>query len=321
MRLTIEQIKEITFGAIKIAEEENGLRFYRCTENQIGAFSKLQDNFTVTSSGVRFDFHTDSKTLSFDAAGSPDYEVMLDGLLHKHIKVCEYQERGEKILCDLGEGEKRVTFLFPSCGLETWLKYFELDDGAKIIPHKYTGKKFYFLGDSITQGYNSTYNFLALPHALSRRFDIDFVSCGVGGWGFVPKSVDKIPYKPDYAMILMGTNDWAGSKYHGTTPEDFVGILNRTLDKFEECFPGVKTILVSPVWRCDIDNELPIGALEGVAKQIEKSAEERGFLYINGFKLLPHSKDFIHDHVHPNNLGFAVYAERLAAELEKIIEL
>ena len=318
MKLTREQIVSVAFGALEIRDEENGLRFMRCTDNQIAPYTKSEQNCTLSSSGVRLDFHTNSTKISFDAAGADLYEVMVDNLMVGHYKLNEYHEKGEVVVHDLGEGEKRVTLLFPVQGTETWLKFVELDDGATLVPHKYSDKKFYIIGDSITQGYASVYNFVALPHAISRRFNMDFVSSGVGGWHFNPVNVDKVDYDPDYALIVLGTNNWNGSKFSNTTMEQYRVTLDEFMKKFADCFPGVKTIVVSPIWRGDGHEMRPMGTFEEATAAIKEFALAQGFEFIDGLKLVPPYPEFLQDRrIHPNDIGFMVYGERLCQELEK----
>ncbi len=325
MRLTLDQIKSIAFGAVEIAEEEKGIRFYRCTENQIAGNSNNPDNYAVNSTGVRLDFHTDSEAITFDAEMAREwganFEVLVDNLMIGHYCFDKLKDEDFPIVQRLPKGEKRVTLLFPILRFEVWLKYVELDDGATLVPHKYTGKKLYFVGDSITQGWTAQYNFTAFPHAISRRFDSDFVSSGIGGLHFRHQVIDKIPYDPDYAIIMIGTNNWNGSKSSNMTLERFNQVSGEFMDKFAECFPNVTTIVISPTWRTDSEEYRPMGTMREMSQSLEASAKAHGFLFIDGFKLIPPYSAFISDNVHPNELGFMVMSERLAEELEKLVDL
>ena len=40
MKLTYEQIKQITTGAIEIEQQEDGIHFYKCTKKQIAAWNR-----------------------------------------------------------------------------------------------------------------------------------------------------------------------------------------------------------------------------------------------------------------------------------------
>ena len=77
MKLTFEQIKNITVGALKIWEEDGAVRFSRCTEKQIDAWYKLDKilGYRATgTTGVRLDFHTNSKTFAFSSKANSETE-------------------------------------------------------------------------------------------------------------------------------------------------------------------------------------------------------------------------------------------------------
>ena len=80
MKLDLEMIKNITVGAVRIWEEGGGIRFSKMTEGQIAAYKALSDTLFSTASsttGIRFDFHTDSSYLKFTAKTKGKYEVKI----------------------------------------------------------------------------------------------------------------------------------------------------------------------------------------------------------------------------------------------------
>ena len=95
MRLTFDQIKDITCGAVRILQEEKGLRFWRFTKEQEVMYydtraltgMNYQDRSTA-SAGVKFAFRTDSKKLllSVEATAATsrfyyDFEVLVNGVV------------------------------------------------------------------------------------------------------------------------------------------------------------------------------------------------------------------------------------------------
>ena len=63
MKLSFEEIKNITVGAVKIWEETDGVYFAKMTDGQLAAYKALSDTLFGTASattGIRLDFHTDS---------------------------------------------------------------------------------------------------------------------------------------------------------------------------------------------------------------------------------------------------------------------
>ena len=319
MFLTVEQIKSVAFGTVEIREQEQGLWFMKCTDAQIAESLVRSPQHGVHSkaaSGARLDFHTNSDYISFDAEGDSRYEILVDNLFFGQYNVANYHEKGEKIEVKLPEGEKRVTLLFPNPGVGTWLKYVELSDGATLAPHKYD-RKIYFYGDSITQGYSGKYNFTSFTHALSRRYNADILVNGVGGWFFNPKYVDKVPFEPEVVITACGTNDWNRFK----TPEEMREYCKGCLDALGAQFPNAKFFVISPLWRRDTEQPRSMGEFSLACDIVKEEALSHGFNLIDGFTLVPHDPAFFADErLHPNDLGFMIYTERLCAVLDSFLK-
>ena len=81
MKLSIETIKSISVGAVRIWEENEKIRFSKCTQKQVDAWYKLDEVLGVrseTTSGVRLDLHTDSSLFAFTAAMGNKYEIYVN---------------------------------------------------------------------------------------------------------------------------------------------------------------------------------------------------------------------------------------------------
>ena len=55
----------------------------------------------------------------------------------------------------------------------------------------------------------------------------------------------------------------------------------------------------------------------GWRQLIADTAERYGFVPVDGARLVPPVRDFYHDSLHPNDSGFAFYAENLTEFLKK----
>ena len=65
MKLTLEQLKAITTGAVSIVETPEGFRFYRFTEAQRALYATRREALQLksqASSGMKFSFETDSES-------------------------------------------------------------------------------------------------------------------------------------------------------------------------------------------------------------------------------------------------------------------
>ena len=157
MKLDFNTIEKITVGSVKTEARDGGVGFCKYSDSGLAAWQgksvTLGKNAAATT-GVRLDFHTNSRNIGFKVVTGGKYEVKVDGLSRACFALGD-GERADFALCSpLGEeqDEYRVTLVLPSHGVGAVLEYVELDDGARVEPHRFD-RKFLFIGDSITQGW------------------------------------------------------------------------------------------------------------------------------------------------------------------------
>ena len=129
MRLTFEQIQAVTVGAVWMKQTEDGIRFGKCTDKQVEAWNSESTALgyrAETTTGIRLDFHTGSKTLSFGAKGNK-YELYLDGVLRKQFRLNETDGVGRFELTDALGADRQsfhVTLCLPchEVGVLEWLE-------------------------------------------------------------------------------------------------------------------------------------------------------------------------------------------------------
>ena len=204
MRLSYKQIKSITVGAMQIWENVDGVHFCKMLPSQLDAYA-LIDNFIYgnakTSTGVRLDFWTDSQWVKFRPTITGRYEVKVDGILTDH----RFSSAGEDTLITVSNNEKlhRVTIHLPCHNSIAGIKLLEIDDGSVARPHEFS-RKFLFLGDSITQGWNSETETLSYAYQVSDHFNAESVIQGVGGSFFEPTTLDRGEFEPDTVFVAFG---------------------------------------------------------------------------------------------------------------------
>lgn len=312
MKLTFEQIKSVTVGAMEIKQTEQGITFDKCTEKQVVAWHTLSATLgtrAATTSGVRLDFHTDSATLSFTAVEGDKFEVLINDLPRYRIHAEAYRAKGEVPAFELGEGEKRVTLVFPS-HTRGVLSSVELADGASLIPHTHACK-ILFLGDSITQGWNSRYDSLSYAWQVTRFFDANSVIQGVGGGYYHEGTLDKLAFDPDTVVVAYGTNDFG----HFPTLEEMRLRVSRFLDEIARQFGNKRVLVITPIYRADWQKAKKMGSFEQARTLIAEEAAQRAFEIVDGMELVPHNDDFMADALHPNDIGFSVFAHRLIRKM------
>lgn len=319
MKLTLEQIKQVAVGAIRIEETAEGIRFYKCTQKQIDAWtakSKTLGERAAGSTGVRLDFHTNSKNLRFRVASGNKYELYVDGLMRAQYLLKDTHEASAALTDPLGNDVDgaRVTLIFPSHDAGAILEWIELDDGATVTPHEFDCKML-FIGDSITQGWASMYDSLSYAYRVSRHFNADSVIQGIGGAYFHEDCFDHIDYDPDVVLVAYGTNDFG----HYKTYDEFRGHVAAHLALIAEEYAGKKIFVLSPIWRGKRDGK-SMGTFEGCRAIVDQEAEALDLIHIDGLSLVPPMPEFFFDeYLHPNDNGFSLYAENLIMALEKYL--
>lgn len=312
MKLTFEEIKNVTFGAIDIINKEDGIHFTKCSKKQIAAWYEIRTNLgerAETTTGVIIDFHTDSSHVEFAVIGHK-FEVLINGVLTQQVLSDTEELRNEQIICaNLSEGENRVTLVFPSHGVGI-LRSISVDDGAYVCPHEFD-KKILFIGDSITQGWDSKFDCMSFAYRTADFYNAERVINGIGGAIYAPTTFDKVAFDPDVVIVAYGTNDYDYFKDYQVYKNNVVSYLELVKANYGE----KNVFIITPIWRFDKDYPRCIGTFEVCRKTIEEEAERLGFRVVDGYELVPHIDSFYADIVHPNEMGFGVYAEKLIAKI------
>ena len=86
-------------------------------------------------------------------------------------------------------------------------------------------------------------------------------------------------------------------------------------------YPGVKTFVLTPIWRPNYKMKTDFESFFDVEKGIRQAvADKENMIVIPGFDLLPHDETLFADQVlHPNDEGFSYYFENLWQQVKKYI--
>lgn len=337
MRLDFERIKSVTCGAVRMTQSEDGIRFYRFTQeqhdlysqNQIGLFEKSQ-----ATTGVKLCFQTDSKQLYFKALFENAYSrtyFSVDVFVDDTLVGCLDNYSDQTLPKDysninfpvgvfsktfaLGDGVKTVTVHLP-WNKKVALQELSLDDGASVVPIK-PEKKLLAFGDSITQGFDSLRPSRRYIARLAQALGAEEFNKAVGAEHYYPAlAATKESFSPDYITVAYGTNDWSSS-----TPEVFHSKVKKFYSNLAATYPGVKTFAISPIWRPDWENVNAFSAFSDIKEGIrEATAEMDNVTVISGFDLVPHDTDYYGDgRLHPNAEGFDHYFDNLWNIIKNLI--
>ena len=342
MKLSIEQIKEITNGAVSITQSNDGYRFFRFNKEEF----KLYEGRTLyagcdfykksfSTSGVQFEFKTDARKFSISgsvkAASSRKYyafDVFVNGEFIGDVRNYRVDDMVPNYTAndfslsdfsgefELGEGIKTVRVVFPWSAAPT-LSEVSLDGASFVEPVK-KSKKMIMYGDSITQGYDAESPSRTYATALSYALDAEAYNKGIGGEIFCPElSAISNDFLPDYITVAYGTNDWrnSGSK------ENFIANAKGFYSNLSKNYPEAKIFAISPIWRADTETCIGFGKFSEVEETVKEIANSlENVTFIRGFDFVPHSTDYFADlRLHPRNTGFDFYADNLLREIKKYI--
>ena len=314
-KLSLQEIKAVTVGALSIEKTNEGYRFYKCTKKQIAAWYDFELDLgkrSETTTGVRLDFYTNSTVFAFRVKKQGRYDVYIDNIFKYSFNEYDFDYTTEKKI-SLDGRKHRITLYLPSHSIGI-LDCFKLDDDAYIEPTVFE-RKILFLGDSITQGWDSKYDSLSYAQIISRYFKADSVVQGIGGAIYLPSTFDSdINFEPDIVIVSYGTNDW---NYHKDIKQARK-LCSEFLDCVTEKYGDKKIFAISPIFRGDQNIEKYIGTFESCISYIEKEIKKHNIILIEGKKLTPHLSDFFcDDYLHPNIIGHSVLAQNLIFEIQK----
>lgn len=298
MILNLEQIQNLTVGAVNIDAKEDGIHFYKMKKYQIDAFYALSDILgfrAETTTGVRLDFETDSKFLAFEIKGGSRFEYLIDGIYQGTVKDSRIELSAP---C-------RITLCFPSHEIGV-IDSVELSDGAIATRHIFD-RKILFIGDSITQGWNSGIDTLSYAYRTSFALNADSIIQGVGGAYYHASTFADSGFDPNTVIVAYGTND----VNHFKTKEEMIEQLRPYLKSVKETYRQSKVYAISPIWVSGGSEEMRMGNLWECYELIAKEIEALGINHIRGLDLVPHERGYFADDLHPNKDGFGEYAGNL----------
>ncbi len=262
------------------------------------------------STGVTIDLETDAERVTFEVRGAK-FEILVNGDLYGQYRFGDQPCR--TIAVTLDGDMNRVTLVMPSHDDGGVLGSVNVENATVITPHIFD-RKMLFLGDSITQGWNAKYDSLSYAYQVADHFNAERVINGIGGAYYLADSFDTIDFDPDIVIVAYGVNDFLHYKDASDFKRELVGYLQKVKDAY-----GDKRVFVTAPIHIFREVVNPMGDYAFVRELIKTTAEGFGFTVLDGYKFVPHFEDFYADDLHPNDLGFSVYARKMIRTLEEAL--
>ena len=314
--------EELCFGTISVRENQDGsiipLRF---TERSLSYYRRSESDRvrSLASAGVNMYCFSDAQRLMFEYALAPGssqdlygFDLYVDNQLYFHMQSAISNKPNGNIDILLPKGRKELRVYFPNLAI-TKFSSIELSGATVIEP--INAKRWLMLGDSIVQGYTTHFPSMTLANILSQKLKINLINQGIAGEMFNADQLDgDLPFVPDRILVAYGTNDW-----NLRSRDEFEYEAEKFLNRLGILFPRTPIALISPIWRADKDApnflDFPFQHVDNFLRCLASSSKKVRF--ISGINLMPQIKELYFDHsVHPNELGFNIYAQNLLNALK-----
>ncbi len=324
MKATIELIRSITKGALRVTEENGLVCFHRFTPYQQEVLRAR--NFhprEIATAGIRLEFtclEGEVRMVYTDFKGGSTNRFALDATINGVDVIFENRDIAPEDIhtctftvpkCDK---PARVAIYLPNfAGLR--IKELYLPEGVQPVEKK---GRLLCLGDSITQGAISQRNRLAYANLTADLLDMELLNQGIGGDKFHAPNIDpELPFAPDIITVAYGTNDWAASI------PDLAGKIDDYFKKLRTLYPEAPVFAIPPLWRGNTDGVVRNGLTLADARElVREKAEKYGCIAVDPLPLVPHNEAFFADKVlHPNDLGFVLYGTQLAEVIKKTLNV
>ncbi len=323
MQLDFETIKSVTFGAVRVWQTDGGAAFSRHTEGEEAAWRAAEEVFgvrAVCTAGVRLDFVTDATAVALHLSEGDLVDVWINGIFRRQISFSALREAKQTARFTtedpLGDAhpENRVTIWMPSHSRAV-LSDLSLEN-ATYVRRADCRHRLLFHGDSITHGWNSGVDSMAYVPRVARFFDADYVNTAVGGGYFLPETLEPNGFDPEAVVIAFGTNDYA----HWPTPETLRQQCAAYLDKVRALYEKRPVFVITPIYR-GWHGKGNAGTLAECRAAVAGEATARDMTVVDGLTLVPPLEAyFAGDGLHPNERGFACYAENLIKVMQNALQ-
>lgn len=334
MKLNFEQITSVCLGAVRVIETENGVRFYRFTEEQEELYRQKDEYLykkTFATAGMKLLFETNSENLfmkvNVSAGGSSrkyfSFDVTVNGQIVGYLDnfteedlpqdytQVKLQVGGFFQSFVLGSGKKTVCIYFP-WSVIVELEEISIDDDAYILPIN-PSKRLLAFGDSITHGYDALRPSNCYVTKLADILEAEEVNKGIGAEIFFPALAKaREVFEPDYVTVAYGTNDWSA-----TEEKDFKERCFSFYEALSKNYPHSRIFAITPIWRKDDQQDKVFGPFQRVAEDMFEIVEKfDNVTCIYGYDFVPHDEKYFSDlRVHPNDEGFRHYAYNLSKQI------
>lgn len=329
-------VRQAPFEVYGLYDYKNGDHFLRMPEDVSYAISTPVHNLSNATAGGRVRFCTDSEYIAIDAkmgsvyrgshfplTGGAGFDLYIDdpefGLsryCHTFVPPISVSD-GYTSKVKLGSKKLRYfTINFPTYSRVNAL-HIGIQDGATLG----NGMKYrdippiVYYGSSITQGGCCSRPGNTYQAVVARKFNIDFINLGFSGNAKgEPAMAEYIAKLPMSVFVMDYDHNAPNAEYLKNTHYEFFRIIR-------EANPKLPIIIMS---KCDFDSDpKSIDERRAVITDTYRQAQQCGdtnVYFIDGREVYrgPYEDMCTVDKCHPNDLGFALMADAVEAQLKRV---
>lgn len=325
MKLSLQQLRQITCGAVSVQQEGEWVSFHRFTSRQEQLYLQRSQSLyerALCTAGISLEMDTDSRQLQLAFRLLPGcsfqryvISVFADGKRLGELSGYIPEDRpwvdAQKNF-SLDDGVKRIRIVLP-WNIRTMLRALQLEDGAQFQPVAHQGRLLVY-GDSITQGYTMWLPENGHISRLCQKLGLESVNRAMGGEAFHPPLAElSEPMTLRGILVAYGANDW-----HFRTLEQTRENAFRFCSALRGRYPGVPMLVLSPIYNVhQAENERKLWPFEELMQLLRDLSEKLDDVYfIDATGCVPAELScFAEDQVHPNDVGAQLYARNLYEKL------
>ena len=336
--ISFYDVRKAPFSVYGLYDYKNQPHFRRLPEAVAKATSEGVTTLAKHTSGGRVRFSTDSEFICIKtkmnsislfshmpASGAAGFDLFIDspdGAESRYVRTFmppwHTTEAGYESKIDLsGKKLRHFTINFPSySGVdELWVG---ISDGAILgegLKYRDAAPILYY-GSSITQGGCASRSGNIYQNVVCRRTNFDYINLGFSGNG---RGEDAIV---DY-MASLNISAFVCDYDHNAPSRNHLSATHyKMYEKIRAAHPDIPYIMLS---KCDLDQDYDanLARREVVYESFcrARANRDKNVYYIDGASIFrgPYQNMCTVDACHPNDLGFALMADAITAELERAL--
>ena len=308
-RLPADVAAATSDGVAALAKHTSGGRVRFCTDSPFVCIKTKMNSISLFS--------------HMPASGAAGFDLFIDSLggsesryVRTFMPPWHTTDAGYESKIDLGSKKLRYfTINFPSySGVdELWVGISEDATLGEGLPYRDAAPILYY-GSSITQGGCASRSGNIYQNVVCRRTNFDYINLGFSGNGRAEDAIVDYMASLDISAFICDYDHNSPSRAHLSATH------YKMYEKIRAAHPDIPYIMLS---KCDLDNDYNsnLARREVVYESFcrARANGDKNVYYIDGASIFrgPYQNMCTVDSCHPNDLGFALMADAITAELER----